>query len=259
MLTELLIDARKTSAGLIKFIADETGKAGFKKAVLGLSGGMDSAAIAFLAKEAIGKENVFGIIMPYQDSSGQDIKDAERIAKITGINSRLISIDPMLESFIKILPEMDRIRRGNVMARIRMIILYDQSKPLKALVLGTSNKTERLLGYGTIYGDMACGLAPLGGLYKTQVRQLAKYLDLPGEIISKPPSAGLWPGQTDEGELGLRYDEVDSLLYYMIDRQYEDNQLIKNGFSHGMISKVRDRIKSSEFKRRMPQVAEIKQ
>ena len=218
MLKELLIDARKTSAGLIKFIADETGKAGFKKAVLGLSGGMDSAAVAFLAKEAVGKDNVFGIIMPYQDSSGQDIKDAERIAKITGINSRLISIDPMLESFIKILPEMDRIRRGNVMARIRMIILYDQSKPLKAVVLGTSNKTERLLGYGTIYGDMACGLAPLGGLYKTQVRQLAKYLDLPDEIISKPPSAGLWPGQTVEGELGLRYDAVASLRYYMLDR-----------------------------------------
>jgi len=257
MLKELLIDARKISAGLIKFIADETGKAGFKKVVLGLSGGMDSAVIAFLAKEAIGKENVFGIIMPYQDSSRQDIKDANQIAKSSGINSRLISIEPMLESFIKVLPEMDHIRKGNVMARIRMIILYDQSKPLKALVLGTSNKTEMLLGYGTIYGDMACGLAPLGGLYKTQIRQLAKYLGLPERIISKPPSAGLWPGQTDEGELGLRYDEVDALLYYMIDRQYEDNQLIKNGFSPEMISKARDRIKSSEFKRRMPRAATL--
>ncbi len=257
MLKELLIDARKASAGLIKFISDETGKAGFKRVVLGLSGGMDSAVIAFLAKEAIGKENVFGIIMPYQGSSRQDIKDAEQVAKIAGINSRLISIDQMLESFIKILPEMDHIRKGNVMARIRMIILYDQSKPLKVLVLGTSNKTEMLLGYGTIYGDMACGLAPLGGLYKTQVRQLAKYLGLPEGIISKPPSAGLWPGQTDEGELGLRYDEVDALLYYMIDRQYEDNQLIKNGFSPEMISKTRNRIKSSEFKRRMPRAATL--
>ena len=161
MLKELLIDARKISAGLIKFIADETGKAGFKKVVLGLSGGMDSALIAFLAKEAIGKENVFSIIMPYQDSSRQDIKDADEIVKIAGINSRLISIEPMLESFIKILPEMDHIRKGNVMARIRMIILYDQSKPLKALILGTSNKTEMLLGYVTIHGGMACGLAPL--------------------------------------------------------------------------------------------------
>ena len=258
MLTELLIDARKTSQGLVKFIADETGKAGFKKAVLGLSGGMDSAVVAFLAKEAIGKENVFGVIMPYQGSSSQDIKDAEKAAKSAGINSRLISIDRVLESFIKTLPEMDRIRKGNVMARIRMIILYDQSKPLKALVLGTSNKTEILLGYGTIHGDMACALAPLGGLYKTQVRQLAKYLGLPDGIISKPPSAGLWPGQTDEEELGLRYDEVDALLYYMIDRRYEDNQLIENGFSHGMISKTRGMIKSSEFKRRMPPVAEIK-
>ncbi len=254
MLTELLIDARKTSQGLVKFIADETGKAGFKKAVLGLSGGMDSAVVAFLAKEAIGKENVFGVIMPYQGSSRQDIKDAERAAKSSGINSRLISIERVLESFIKSLPEMDRIRKGNVMARIRMIILYDQSKPLKALVLGTSNKTEMLLGYGTIYGDMACGLAPLGGFYKTHVRQLAKYLGLPETIISKPPSAGLWPGQTDEEELGLRYDEVDALLYYMIDRRYEDNQLIKNGFSPEMISKVREKIVSSEFKRRMPPV-----
>ena len=258
MLKELSIDARKVSAGLVKFIADGTGKAGFKKVILGLSGGMDSALIAFLAREAIGKENVFGVIMPYQGSSGQDIKDADEVAKITGINSRSISIDPMLDGFIKALPEMDHIRNGNVMARIRMIILYDQSKALKALVLGSTNKTELLLGYGTIYGDMACALAPLGGLYKSQLRQLAKYLDLPEAVISKPPSAGLWPGQTDEEELGLGYDEVDALLYYMIDRRYDDNQLIKNGFSHGMISKVRGRVRSSEFKRKMPPAAEIK-
>ena len=253
----LSIDAKKISGILIRFIADETGKAGFKRVVLGLSGGMDSAVVAFLAKEALGKENVFSIIMPYQASSPQDIKDAEKITKITGVNGRSISIDPMLEGFVKTLPEMDHIRKGNVMARIRMVILYDQSKSLKALVLGTSNKTEMLLGYGTIYGDMACGLVPLGGLYKTQVRQLAAHLGIPEGIITKPPSAGLWPGQTDEQELGLRYDKADALLYYMVDRRYEDNQLIENGFSPEMISKVRNKIVHSEFKRRMPLVAKI--
>ncbi|MEA3560559.1 MAG: NAD+ synthase [Candidatus Omnitrophota bacterium] len=258
MIEELKIDSKKITKALIAFIAEGVKTAGYKKAVLGLSGGVDSATTACLLREALGKNNVFGIVMPYTALKSEEIKDAEKISKILGINYEVVSIEPALEGFTKIFPKVDRIRRGNIIARLRMIVLYDRSKTLKALVLGNSNKSELMLGYGTIYGDMAYALNPLGKLYKTQVWQLARYLGIPRTILSKPPSAGLWPGQNDEQELGLRYKEADTLLYYMVDLRVNDNRLVELGFKQKMILKVRDRIKLSEFKRRMPLIAEIK-
>ncbi|MEA3328630.1 MAG: NAD+ synthase [Candidatus Omnitrophota bacterium] len=255
---ELKIDPKKVAKKLIKFIAEEVNKTGYKKAVLGLSGGVDSATTACLGQEALGKKNVFGIIMPHQALKSEDIRDAENLTRSLRINCRVISIEPALKGFKKIFSKIDHIRQGNIMARLRMIVLYDFSKTLEALVLGNSNKSEWMLGYATIYGDMACALNPLGNLYKTQVWQLAQYLGIPKTIISKPPSAGLWPGQTDEQELGLRYKELDPLLYYMVDLGYDDDKLIELGFKQETISKIKGKIKSSGFKRKMPLVAEIK-
>jgi NAD+ synthase len=259
MIDRLTINPEEVASILIKFIADEVKAAGYKKVVLGLSGGLDSTTTAYLSREALGKKNVFGIIMPCQAASSGEIKDAEKVGKILGIDYDIVFINPILEPFMKVFEKINHIRKGNIIARLRMIILYDQSKTFEALVLGSSNKSELMLGYGTIYGDMACALNPLGGLYKTQVWQLAQYLGVPRDIILKTPSADLWPGQTDEGELGLRYKEVDPLLYCMVELGYDENKLIEAGFKKETISKVKDKVRSSEFKRRMPLIAEIKQ
>lgn len=259
MIERLTIDPKRVASMLIKFIADEVKAAGYKKVVLGLSGGLDSTVTAYLSREALGKKNILGIIMPCQAASSGEIKDAEKVGKILGIDYDTVFINSILEPFMKVFDRINHVRKGNIIARLRMIILYDQSKTFEALVLGSSNKSELMLGYATIYGDMACALNPLGDLYKTQVWQLARYLDIPGDIVLKTPSAGLWPGQTDEGELGLRYKEIDPLLYYMVDLGYDENKLIEAGFKQETISKVKDRVKSSGFKRRMPLIAEIKQ
>lgn len=256
-LRELEIDPKKVSDILIKFIAGELARAGFERIVLGLSGGIDSATTAYLSSEAVGPENVWAILMSSRVSPPESVRDAEEVIETLGINSKVIAIDPMMAPYEELFPDMDRIRRGNVMARQRMVILYDQSKELAALVCGASNKTELLLGYGTIYGDLACAFNPLGGLYKTQVRELAEYLGVPKRIREKVPSAELWEGQTDEGELGLRYEVVDRLLYYMVDKGRDEARLVELGFEEGFIRKVSDRVKGSEFKRRLPAIAKI--
>lgn len=242
---------------LVDFIRDESHNAGFRKGVVGLSGGVDSSVAAYVAAEALGAENVLGVMMPYKTSSPQSLRDAELIAGELGIRTETVDITPMVDGLLHPSKIDDRVRAGNIMARERMIILYDRSSRDGALVIGTSNKTEILLGYGTLFGDTACALNPLGDLYKTQVWQLAALLGVPKSIIDKPPSADLWEGQTDEGEFGFSYDRVDHLLYFMVDERRKDAELRSMGFEDSLIRKVRSMIMKNHFKRRMPLIAKV--
>ncbi len=242
---------------LVEFLRDETHNAGFRKAVLGLSGGVDSAVAIFLAARALGPENVCGVIMPYRTSNPQSAADAALVAQAAGVRTETVDISSMVDAYIVGREPMDRVRSGNVMARQRMIVLYDVSARDQALVIGTSNKTELLLGYGTLFGDMASAINPLGDLYKSQVWELAAALGVPRHIVEKKPSADLWEGQTDEGEFGFTYATVDKLLYLMIDERRKDAELQAAGFDQKFISKVRSMIARSQFKRRPPIIAKI--
>jgi NAD+ synthase len=242
---------------LTAFIRDELAKFGFSKGVLGLSGGLDSSVCAALAAEALGPANVLGVLMPYGESFGADREDALELAGRLGIRTESIDIRPMVDAYFEARPSDDCVRRGNKMARERMSILYDYSARLKALILGTSNKTELLVGYGTLHGDMASAVTPLGDLYKTQVRQLAGYLDLPERIRTKLPTAGLWAGQTDEAELGLTYAEIDEILFKLVDERERREDLLAAGFAAKKVDRVLGLIKGSEFKRHLPPIAKI--
>lgn len=242
---------------LVDFVRDESHNAGFRKGVVGLSGGVDSSVVAYVAAEALGAENVLGVMMPYKTSSPQSLRDAELIAGELRIRAETVDITPMVDPLLHPSRIDDRVRAGNIMARERMIILYDRSSRDNALVIGTSNKTEILLGYGTLFGDTACALNPLGDLYKTQVWQLAALLGVPKSIIDKRPSADLWEGQTDEGEFGFSYDRVDHLLYFMVDERRKDSELKSMGFDDPLIRKVRSMIMKNHFKRRMPLIAKV--
>ncbi|MCS7230108.1 MAG: NAD+ synthase [Candidatus Kryptonium sp.] len=242
---------------LVDFIKKETTRFGLKKGILGVSGGVDSAVSAYLSAEALGPENVIGVIMPYKTSSPDSVEDAKLVISNLGIKSEFVDITPMCEPYFEKFPDMDNIRRGNVMARMRMIVLYDLSAREKALVIGTSNKTELLLGYGTLYGDMASAINPLGDLYKTQVWQLAEELGVPKKIIEKKPTADLWIGQTDEDEIGFPYKIVDKLLYFMVDERRTDEELLELGFDKDMIERVRIMVQRNQFKRRPPIIAKI--
>jgi len=242
---------------LCAFIREELTRFGYRKGILGLSGGLDSSVCAFLAARALGPGNVTGLILPYKDTFSQDVKDARSVARQLGIRSRLIDISPMVDVYFSRYPTKDRVRVGNKMARERMSILYDFSAREKALILGTSNKTELLLGYGTIHGDTACAINPLGDLYKTQIRELAEYLGVPAKILAKTPTAGLWPGQTDEGEIGLSYAEMDRILFQLVDCRKDPGAVIAAGFSRKSVERIVSLIRNSEFKRKMPPIAKI--
>lgn len=253
----LEINVEKASEAIENFIRQKTNEAGFNRVVIGLSGGIDSSTVAYVAKRALGAENVFGINMPYRSSSPQSAADAKLVAEDLGINFKTIEITDMVDTYFKNYPDADMLRRGNFMARQRMVVLYDQSALLKALVLGCGNKTEILLGYCTLYGDTACAMIPLGDLYKTQVRTLAKYLGVPEQIILKTPTADLWPGQSDEGEMGFTYENVDKLLYFMIEKRYTLEELKTLGFDESFINRVSDRIKKNRYKRCLPPIPKI--
>jgi NAD+ synthase len=255
--TASAINCEETMDILTDFIRTQVGEAGFSKVVVGLSGGIDSSLSAALAVRALGRENVLGVMMPFETSSPDSLSDARQLAEQLGMPCRLVEITPMVKPYLDTHPEMDAVRRGNVMARMRMIVLYDISASEKALVLGTGNKTESLLGYCTLWGDMACALNPLGGLYKSQVRALSTFLGLPSSIVSKPPSADLWAGQTDEEELGISYDDADVLLESLIDRELSRAEVEALGFSRQLIDNISLKVEQSRFKRRLPLVAAL--
>ena len=242
---------------LTGFVRDEVHKVGIRRAVLGLSGGIDSALVAFIAAEALGPENVHAICMPYKSSNPESEAHARLVAQACGVNFSLVPITPMVDAYFDQFPDADNMRRGNKMARERMTILFDHSALHGALVLGTSNKTELLLGYGTLFGDMASALNPIGDLYKSQIWQLSEAMGVPAEVVEKQPSADLWAGQTDEEELGFSYRQVDELLYRMVDLRLTRDELAASGFSPEFIDTIYKKVQNSHFKRRLPVIAKV--
>ncbi len=237
---------------LIDFLREETRKFGFEKLVVGLSGGIDSALTAALAAEALGPDNVIPIAMPHNASVSASLDDAQLVADHLGLTMRTVDISEPSDAMISLLGGDSQLQQGNIKARMRMIILYDTSAKEHALVAGTSNKTELLLGYGTQFGDMASGINPLGDLYKTQVFALSEEIGLPPEVITKAPTADLWEGQTDEQEMGFSYADVDRLLVRLVDRRATDGQLREDGFAQDFIDKIRAKISGTQYKRRAP-------
>ena len=246
---------------IIGFIRAQMAQTGFSRLVVGLSGGVDSATVAFLAARAVDPENLLAVRLPYRTSSEASEIDALRVVDVLGCRTQRVEITPMVEPMLELIAGEDEgplnVRRGNVMARQRMIVLYDRSADFDALVIGTSNKTEALLGYGTLYGDMAAALAPIGDLYKTQLRAVATELGVPREILDKPPSADLWPGQTDEDELGRSYDLLDRALFALVDRRWSVDRCVAAGLDRSLVEWVAGRVARMEFKRQLPPVAKL--
>ncbi|MBZ0307967.1 MAG: NAD+ synthase [Anaerolineae bacterium] len=241
----------------VDFIRDSVHRTGMKKAVIGLSGGIDSALSAFLTAEALGAENVKCFRMPYRTSAQNSLTDADAVIQALGVQSDTVEITDMVDPLFARFPDINSLRRGNIMARARMIILYDQSVDFNGLVIGTSNKTEMLLGYTTLFGDSAAAMQPIGDLYKRQVRQLSEAVGMPRSVLEKPPSADLWEGQTDEGELGYTYDMVDQLLYLLVDERYRPEECVEEGFNADFVNRVWRRVRANHYKRTMPNIPKI--
>jgi NAD+ synthase len=242
---------------LTGFIKSEVSRVGFPHAVINLSGGLDSALSCALTAEALGPENVLALRLPYRTSSPDSLEHAQLMIDQFKVQSETIDITKMVDPLIEHDLDMSKTRRGNIMARARMIVLYDRSEAFKGLPIGTSNKTEILLGYSTMWGDMASAINPIGDLYKTQVRQLSRALGIPDAIIDKPPSADLWAGQTDEGELGFTYEQVDKLLFLIVDQRYSAQECVEEGFHEKFVHSVIERVRRSQFKRMMPPIAKV--
>jgi NAD+ synthase len=253
----LTIDVAGIREILITFVHNEVTRVGFQRVVVGLSGGIDSALSAAIACAALGLENVRPVLMPYRTSSPASLEDARAVCAHLGMTPTIVDISPQVDAYFENFPDADRGRRGNKMARERMTILYDMSFAHHALVIGTSNKTELLLGYGTLFGDMASALNPLGDLYKTQVFALARGMDLPAQVIDKVPSADLWEGQSDEQELGFSYAAVDSLLFHMVDERRTRAELRALGFEDVFTEDIVRRVRASQYKRRPPLIAKL--
>ena len=239
------------------FIYRQITRAGFQRAVIGLSGGLDSGLACFLAAEALGAQNVLAVRMPYRTSSPESLEHAQMVIDQLGVPSLTLPITEMVDPYLERFPGISDLRRGNILARQRMVVLFDQSAAFNGLVVGTGNKTEILLGYTTLYGDSACAFLPLGDLYKTQVRQLSREMGVPAVIIEKPPSADLWADQTDEGELGFTYAEVDRLLFLLIEQQHTPAECVLAGFNQAFVQSVVGRIQRNHFKRVLPPVAKV--
>jgi NAD+ synthase len=256
-LTALQINTDLARAMIVDFIRREITRAGFTRGVIGLSGGVDSSLAAFLAAEALGAPNVLGMIMPYRTSNPASRADAESVATLLGIATRIVEITPMVDPYLAQFADSDERRRGNVMARARMIVLYDHSEEFHGLVIGTSNKTEALLGYTTQFGDNAAAIQPIADLYKAQVRQLARVVGVPDQIIAKAPSADLWQGQTDEGELGFAYDQADAILFRLVDERRRADDVIAEGFDARIVRRIVELMARNQFKRVPPPVAKV--
>jgi NAD+ synthase len=259
------IEPAQAAEVIIGFIRAQMEQTGFERIVLGLSGGVDSATVAFLCARAVGPDNMLAVRMPYRTSSGASETDALRVVSALGCRTERVDITPMVDPMLATIDQPEEpaagdvlnVRRGNVMARQRMIVVYDRSAAFDALVAGTSNKTEALLGYGTLFGDMAAAFAPIGDLYKTQLRGVATFLGVPEEILAKPPSADLWPGQTDEGELGRSYDLLDRTLFALVDRRWTVDRCVAAGLDRDLVAWVARRVAQMEFKRQLPPVAKV--
>jgi NAD+ synthase len=258
-MSELTINTELAEKIITGFICSEIQRVGFKKTLMGVSGGIDSALSLYLSVKALGPKNVLAIRMPYRTSSDATMEDAQLMIDDLGVPSMTIEITDMVDPLINRFEDMSKLRAGNIMARMRMIVLYDQSVPFNGLVMGTSNKTELLLGYSTIYGDSAAALQPIGDLYKTQVRQLARAVGVPEKVIQKAPTADLWQGQTDENELGFTYEEVDRLLYLLVDQRYRPEACVEEGFDPEFVHRVVRMMRRNHFKRVMPPIAKLSQ
>ena len=257
-MNKLDLNLKEVHSELVEFLRESFKKAGFSKAVLGLSGGIDSALVAYLLRDGLGKENVLAIMMPYKSSNPDSLNHAKLVVEDLGINSKTIEITDMIDAYFKNEKEATSLRMGNKMARERMSILFDYSSKENALVVGTSNKTEIYLGYSTQFGDSACALNPIGDLYKTNIWDLSRYLKIPNELIEKKPSADLWEGQTDEQEMGLTYKEADQVLYRMLEENKKVEEVLAEGFNKDLVDNILRRMNRSEYKRRMPLIAKIK-
>jgi NAD+ synthase len=256
-MTDLTINTDLAITILTGFIRTEITRVGYSKAVIGLSGGIDSALACYLTAKALGVENVLAVRMPYRTSSSESLEHAQLVIDALGVQSLTIPITEMVEPLFQRFPDASPVRRGNAMARARMIVLYDQSEAFRGLVVGTGNKTEILLGYTTLYGDSANALNPIGDLYKTQVRQLSRAMGVPEAIIQKAPSADLWKGQTDEGELGFTYEEADRLLHLLVDQRYSPEDCVEAGLPESFVRAVVERVRRNHFKRILPPIAKL--
>ncbi|MGH2476713.1 MAG: NAD+ synthase [Candidatus Limnocylindrales bacterium] len=255
--TELAIDTDVARRIIGEFIRAQLRQAGFDRLVLGLSGGIDSALVAYLAAEALGADRLLCVLMPYRTSSPASREDAEDVVERLGCASELVDISAMVDGFYGPDSDASAVRRGNFMARMRMSVLYDRSVTWGGLVIGTGNKTESLIGYTTVFGDSACAFNPIGDLYKSQVRQLAAALGVPDQIIRKAPSADLWPGQTDESEAGFSYPELDRLLFWRIDKRRSIDEVVALGFERTLVERVDRMVAGAEFKRQVPPIAKL--
>jgi NAD+ synthase len=255
---ELAIDTAAARRIIGEFIRAQLGQAGFDKVLLGLSGGIDSALVAYLAAEAIGAEHVLAVLMPYRTSSPESRADAEDVVRRLGCASELVDISAIVDGYFEAgRQDASPLRRGNFMARARMMVLYDHSVSWGGLVIGTGNKTETLIGYSTIWGDSASAFNPIGDLYKSQVRQLSVALGVPDAIVTKAPSADLWPGQTDEQEVGFTYADVDRILFRLVDRRRSIDEVVADGFARELVDRVDRMVAGSEFKRQVPPIAKV--
>ena len=254
---ELAIDTAVARRVIAQFIRGQLRQAGFERLVLGLSGGIDSALVAYLSAEAIGAERLLCVLMPYRTSSEASLVDARSVVDALGCASEVVEISPMVDAYFAADPDATPLRRGNFMARQRMAVLYDRSVTWGGLVVGTGNKTESLIGYTTLFGDSACAFNPIGDLYKSQVRQVSLDIGVPEAIIRKAPSADLWPGQTDEAEAGFSYPALDRLLFWRIDKRRSVDEVVALGFDRALVERIDRMVAGAEFKRQVPPIAKL--